>query len=412
MEPPRRRSGAARTGRGGPARIVLMLASLAVLAATACDDSTAPLPEAGGRLVVWSRADSPLTIQGELRIGPQDTLRIEPGVVVRFPAATGKAGAASADAPAAGALTVEGLIRAEGTPTEPIVLTRLGPDGYWGPLRLEGSGFEDNLLGHCRIEHVTEVGLSGSVCAMESCVLAGSRAGLRLDDRSGGLIRDCILEGRWPSLYVLGGSSPTLEGCRLVANDGIRHAARLVCHESAPLLVRCVLDGRGVSGSSGLSCGAGAAPRLVDCLIAGCDYGVYSGGSSPVLVQSTIANCSYALRMWLAPNLPVAINSILAGSTRAFFSDDPEGNNPLLASCFVTGEKLPAYVTDAGRNLIGPDPGFHDGGGDFRLAEGSPCIDVGNPTVGGLPGTDLAGEPRVAGVGIDIGAYEFQPGSR
>jgi hypothetical protein len=45
--------------------------------------------------------------------------------------------------------------------------------------------------------------------------------------------------------------------------------------------------------------------------------------------------------------------------------------------------------------------------GDLRLQPGSPCIDAGS----GGPGvaTDFAGNPRIAGTSVDMGAYEFQP---
>jgi MYXO-CTERM domain-containing protein len=45
-----------------------------------------------------------------------------------------------------------------------------------------------------------------------------------------------------------------------------------------------------------------------------------------------------------------------------------------------------------------------DGSGDYRLAPGSPAIDVG--TIEGAPGTDIDGVPRPQGDGIDIGPHE------
>lgn len=65
---------------------------------------------------------------------------------------------------------------------------------------------------------------------------------------------------------------------------------------------------------------------------------------------------------------------------------------------------------------ISADPGFLAGppGGDYRLVDGSPCVDAGNNAVAPLPITDLDGKARLRdgnfdGTAIvDMGAYELQ----
>jgi hypothetical protein len=61
-------------------------------------------------------------------------------------------------------------------------------------------------------------------------------------------------------------------------------------------------------------------------------------------------------------------------------------------------------------NNIDQDPDFVDPANDFQLASiSSPCVDAGSFGPGSsLPETDLAGNQRVSGSQIDIGAYEFQ----
>ncbi|MCX8164000.1 MAG: hypothetical protein N3D14_01230 [Aquificaceae bacterium] len=44
---------------------------------------------------------------------------------------------------------------------------------------------------------------------------------------------------------------------------------------------------------------------------------------------------------------------------------------------------------------------------DFRLKEGSPCIDADRNDVPELPPTDRDGKPRINGRALDIVTYEF-----
>ena len=57
-----------------------------------------------GSDTIWSRADSPYEVTGNVTVTPAATLTIEPGVVVQFRPNTG--------------LTINGRLLADGTPTE------------------------------------------------------------------------------------------------------------------------------------------------------------------------------------------------------------------------------------------------------------------------------------------------------
>lgn len=60
------------------------------------------------------------------------------------------------------------------------------------------------------------------------------------------------------------------------------------------------------------------------------------------------------------------------------------------------------------RGNISADPLFV-GLGNFHVQAGSPAIDAGNSSAPYLPATDLAGNPRVVGPAVDLGAYEAGP---
>jgi hypothetical protein len=69
---------------------------------------------------------------------------------------------------------------------------------------------------------------------------------------------------------------------------------------------------------------------------------------------------------------------------------------------------------EPGEGNIFDDPLFMDPEkGDFRLRQGSPCIDAGNNDVLNLPETDILGAPRIVFGGrsrtLDMGAYEYVP---
>jgi hypothetical protein len=58
----------------------------------------------------------------------------------------------------------------------------------------------------------------------------------------------------------------------------------------------------------------------------------------------------------------------------------------------------------------GPGPAYDGLSADWTLQDGSPCVNTGTPDTTGLnlPALDLAGNPRIFGIRVDMGAYENQ----
>ncbi|HJG88405.1 choice-of-anchor Q domain-containing protein [Barnesiella viscericola] len=80
----------------------------------------------------------------------------------------------------------------------------------------------------------------------------------------------------------------------------------------------------------------------------------------------------------------------------------------LTNTCYKVASIVSADAQEV--DCIQDDPLFVDAeGGDYRLAEGSPCIDTGNnDSYAVVPmDTDLNGESRIENNTIDMGAYEY-----
>ncbi len=161
---------------------------------------------------------------------------------------------------------------------------------------------------------------------------------------------------------------------------------------------------------SGIIIGDDSKVNLINSTISG-NQGVGNGGAI------SLKGCSYG-------DVKLNIyNSILYGDTpNEIVLDGSRGPTELtVKNSLVQGGQWD--IVTVGSNIlnwlggnIDEDPLFM--GGDniddpnyYRLTEGSPCIDAGTldlPEGVVLPETDLAGNPRIYGDTIDMGAYEWQ----
>jgi predicted outer membrane repeat protein len=178
---------------------------------------------------------------------------------------------------------------------------------------------------------------------------------------------------------------------------------------------------------------------------------VWGGGiwvsSSPAITGNTIAGnsayygggiycCALPCSPAITNNTVVGNNAIqlgggivcLGGATPAIRNDTIAGNSggasgggiynesappPTITNCIVWGNSSGLHGCSAtysdvqnGLGSISVDPGFVAAqDGDYRLAAGSPCIDV--ATSAGAPATDKNGIGRPWGGGCDMGAYEY-----
>ena len=198
-----------------------------------------------------------------------------------------------------------------------------------------------------------------------------------------------------------------------VSANTAQQGGGIYCDDTRMTMTNCTISLNIASGSAGTPSSGGGIENstgtisLMDCTVAG---NVASGSSDPAAdFAGGIANDSGTATL---TNSIVALNSAvvnpdLAGSWSG--SSDLVGGNP-------------GFIRDPSPGPDGVWGTGDDDPGNLKLAIGSPAIDVGDnndlpPDAADLNGNgntveplplDLAGNPRVYGASVDVGAYEFQ----
>ncbi|MCZ6794119.1 MAG: right-handed parallel beta-helix repeat-containing protein [Planctomycetota bacterium] len=236
-------------------------------------------------------------------------------------------------------------------------------------------------------------------------------------------ILECAVSGNMAGgIYCGEGSSPTISRSKIVGN----FTPDAPSHIHLP----------NANAGGGVHCASRSAPSLINCLIAGNQArgwggGVYLARSSVLdLTSSTVAGNRARVGggIYLSDGSEAAIRSTIVwgndgggvfpgetsrGEVNASFScleGEPfpgEGNiteDPLFAApgSFDFGRFTRLAVLGGQDELAFPD--FVMDAGDYRLGPGSPARDAGASA--GLPGTDIDGDDRPCGAGVDMGAYE------
>jgi PKD repeat protein len=192
-------------------------------------------------------------------------------------------------------------------------------------------------------------------------------------------------------------SSPTIMDCIIVNNTATAQGAAVSIVGSSPTFVNCLIasnttpegDTSSVLLGSAIYCSA-ASPTLTNCTIAG---NANAEGNGSVYCANGSA--------------PVITNTILYGNTvPEIVISSLEGEAPSVPD--VTYSFVPGYEGDTNIVDLLTSPAFI-GEGDYRLAEGSPCINVGNNEAPAIQAKDLDGYLRIVDEVVDLGAYEYNP---
>jgi hypothetical protein len=189
-------------------------------------------------------------------------------------------------------------------------------------------------------------------------------------------------------------SSPYIENVTVRGNTANEKGGGVwVLFGSNPHLANVMITGNTASQGGGIHCQNYVIPNLVNVTIAG-NTASQGGGihcwynSRPVLVNTILWN-----------NLPEEI----------YFREDGDPNSITVSYSDVQRGESGIVTNDNGTvywlgGNIDADPLFV-GANDYHLTAPSPCIDAGTPE--GASDTDIDGNSRPQGAGIDMGADEY-----
>lgn len=238
------------------------------------------------------------------------------------------------------------------------------------------------------------------------------------------------------AVYLDGGAEATLTHNMITYNTAEAYAGGVMCSSVGPSteIAFNQITNNTASMGGGMACITEVEAFIHDNLIAnnasmngGAMYIKF--GSSPLIENNTIVNNhadGHGGGFFVSvASEPVLHNCIVYGNEAAgdgaqLFLED-EDSDPDLRFCDLMGGIAAIglnnnFYTGTTEALIDEDPLFtlpaagagdaFDGStADWTLVDGSPCMDAGDPD-GVYPAFDLVGNPRISGMGIDLGAYE------
>ena len=251
----------------------------------------------------------------------------------------------------------------------------------------EGGGADGSALNNCILTaNYGQSGGGASYSTLNSCILSNNSATF------GG--------GTWYS---------TLNNCTVTANSSGDGAGTY-----GGVLNQCVLIKNVGAGSGGAAIfgtltncqvirnstyyGAGVyGCTAVNCAIIG-NSGAYGGGSYYGMFYNCTIVSNSASGSGGGLYFGIATNSVI------YYNVCPNGPNYFGGSL---GNCCSTPLSDGAGNFTNAPVFLNQAGGDLRLLSNSPCINSGNNAFV-VGANDLDGNPRIAGVVVDVGAYEFQ----
>jgi hypothetical protein len=248
-----------------------------------------------------------------------------------------------------------------------------------------------------------------------NCIFTSNRAwrggGMLNDQGSSPTVTNCTFtsnEGDYGGgMYNAYGSNSTVTNCTFENNRGNWFGGGMDNKASEPTVTNCTFSGNSAGYGGGMFNESSGDPIVTNCIFSvnSADYG--GGMFSKVSSSPMVTNCTFVGNsatqgggMW-GDYIAIVTNCI-------FWNDTPDEIYDISSLAIFTYCDIQGGWPGTGN--IDLDPLFEDpANGDYRLAGGSPCIDVGdNSAVPADITTDLDDNPRIVNDTVDMGAYEYQ----
>ncbi|MBN2460333.1 MAG: T9SS type A sorting domain-containing protein [Candidatus Cloacimonetes bacterium] len=325
---------------------------------------------------VWTLAQSPVNVIGDIYISAGNQLVINPGVEIIFTAHY--------------KFDVYGRILAQGLDTGYILFTAQNTTAGWHSLRFHDTntnGQDASLLDYCILEYGKAISSrfdyqGGAIYCENSSDLLIQNSLIRYNEATTGgaiyLINSSITinateimdnnaDGAGGGIYIRD-SYPVLTDVRIINNTALYDGGGINCFNSDPLLTKCTFSGNLTQWNGGaISCANYSAPIMINNTLF--DNIAYQDGCGiAVLYNGTLTLMNSIL--WENDNHEIFIAS--SAEMTISYCDIMDGQEDINIH--------PGGILNWLNGNINADPLFIDSAAnDFNLEINSPCIDAGNP---------------------------------
>ena len=275
---------------------------------------------------VWTVANSPYFIGGEIIVPYGDTLTLEPGVSLKFRTNTEDfrylqelPTPSNTDF---GYMTVYGTLIAQGTEIDSVVFTRQGNNGLWGMIHITKNANPENPIEYCKIDYASYF----LIDTLNNKVAGG----LSFDG-----IETIVQNSNFSNNFVgvICDSSNSIITYNTFSNNG----NGIICFaESAPQISNNIFSGGGNSSGTNaiIVTGEGCEPIINNNMIGNYNHGIYLlYADSCTIVNNTINNCETGIEIDDCATLINGNN--ISGNDLGIYCDG--GSNIMISNDTISG---------------------------------------------------------------------------